>query len=105
MAAIEGIREPRALVERAAASAIEEAQRVLVEGGAELAEAFLVVSALNVPAGEFDATSTGAGFADELELLSYMVGSTVEQAARLGFTLDVELKGSPVSDFVWKQSG
>lgn len=89
---LEGKREPRTLVERAASDAVDCAVDVLEGAGAKDVTMFVVLSAKGVPDGERNATLTGEGYADEEELLAALVGHTVECADSMGIELEITVK-------------
>lgn len=89
----EGRREPAILVERAAKAGSDAVCRVLREAGAKPRYVFVSLDAVGVPPGELDATSTGVGFDDQVELLAFMVARTTSMARTLGVKLDVAIKG------------
>lgn len=89
----EGPRAARTLAERAASAAVDEAERVLREGGAEPGNIWITLDAENVPAGELNATNTGYGFEDETELLAFLCARAQSMAEELGIPLRMTLDG------------
>lgn len=91
--------EPRNLVERAAAAAMDAASDVLGAAGAKADRVYVALSASDVPAGELDAVASFQGEAadgDTAERARELVAFLVSEAASAGKALGLDIRIVPM---------
>jgi hypothetical protein len=91
--------EPRNLVERAAAAAMDAVDRVLAEAGATTGTLYIALHANGMPAGELDAVTAahGADLDSDLRARSRdVIAFLVAEAAGVGSAIGVDVKIVPL---------
>ena len=93
--------EPRNLVERAAAAAMDAAGKVLEAEGAKVDRVYIALAAGDVPVGELDAVAAFQGEAidddaGELERARELVAFLVSEAASAGKAIGVDIRVLPM---------